>query len=195
MLNVAAINASAATIALLSSLKRSPGDRDTDGLRGAPLDAPMPLLEADRIESAVIAAALPAPIVGTSNATGAWMSKAASALRGLRRRNVRPGTCALHSRCASFFTLLATEALIAGSFGVSPYRNATLGPNVGHVLSMLSRVELIVLSDNLAVECVALPHDAPAAWWNRKIVAAREDLAADPDAANISAVLLLACAA
>lgn len=189
ILNVAAINASAATIAFFSSLKQASEDV------GPWRDVPTPLVEANRIEAAVIAAALPLPVVGPINAAGAWMGKAAGAVRDLRRHAMPPQTPGLHPRCAAFFTLMATEALIAGSLGAACCPCDALAPQVGRALAMLSRVGLIVLADNLAGECSALPNDAPLAWWNEKIAGARSDLRANQDAVCTPAILLVACAA
>lgn len=186
ILNVAAINASAATIAFFSSLKHASADV------GPWRDVPTPLAEANRIEAAVVAAALPLPVVGPINSAGAWMGKAAGVVRDFRRRATPAQTPGLHPRCAAFFTLMATEALIAGSVGAACCPCDALAPQVERALAMLSRVELIVLADNLAGECSALPEDAPLAWWNEKIAVARNDVRADPNVASMASILLVA---
>jgi len=193
--SMSAIAATASTLSFFAALAVSrAAQREGVDWGGRLYEVPLPLLEAGRIEAAIIAAALPAPVSGPVNAASAWMGKATRVLSELRRHDV-PRTRKINPRCSAFFTTISMEALVADAAAAPQGWRGSLGEGIGLVLSRLSRVEQIVLADNLAADFVVLPHDAPLSWWSSAIATARADIRAGNRAACVASVLLVACAA
>lgn len=195
---MSSIGATSATLAFFSTLSAARvAPLDTPRPAGSLLDVPGALFEMDHAEVAFIAAALPAPVAASGNDAAAWMNKVVAALLGLRRHGA-PGSRRISARCGALYTVLAVEAIIAATTPVSCASGAFLCREIGAALTGLSRVEHVLLADDLAREFIYLPHGDSLAWWNERIAAARQDAerinGLSRDVSAIPAVLAIASA-
>lgn len=196
---MSSIGATAATLAFfatLSAARVAPADlpRPVSNL----IDVPGALFEMDYAEVAFIAAALPCPVAASGHDAVAWMRKVVAALPGLRRHAV-PGSRRISTRCGTVFTLLAVEAIVAAASPAGCASGGLLSREIGAALTDLSRVEHVLLADDIAREFVFLPHGDSLAWWRERIAAAQQQAARTFDsphaAAAVPAVLAIACSA